>query len=219
MTSFGDPNAPKFCYGRKEDTPVNHDLNWRNQIAKEKREMHQNELKNQMRREAMDGSPSARVYHPTHVPEQPTAFGRIRLGVCGTFIHEDGPAALAPDRTRKHKAAARDTARSGASAGAGRGGRAGELERAGGLGRYGASARSRGTARSRVSGRSPLVATARSSASLASRLHTGRTSASVSEELRSRLERETLARREAEDKIAALTLEVQRLKNGMSLRL
>ena len=175
--------------------------------------MHQNELKNQMRREAMDGSPSARVYHPTHVPEQPTAFGRIRLGVCGTFIHEDGPAALAPDRTRKHKAAARDTARSGASTGAGRGGRAGELERAGGLGRYGASARSRGTARS------PLVATARSSASLASRLHTGRTSASVSEELRSRLERETLARREAEDKIAALTLEVQRLKNGMSLRL
>ena len=89
MTSFGDPNAPKFCYGRKEDTPVNHDLNWRNQIAKEKREMHQNELKNQMRREAMDGSPSARVF--VHWIEERPPVSPLYLPCISTGSRSAGP--------------------------------------------------------------------------------------------------------------------------------
>lgn len=207
MTSFGDPNAPKFCYGRKEDTPVNWDLNWRNQITKEKREMKHNQMLNDMRRTGQAPSASSRVYHPAHVPQGPSALGRIRLGVCGTFIHEEGPAELA---TRKGRAKSRGRA---ASSSRSRGSfgmpaqrqHVGELEEAGGLGRFA------GQQSPLRSGRSIAVGSSRSASS--SR-HTSRSSS----ELRARLDDEIRARKQCERQIAELMLEVRRLKAGMALR-
>lgn len=205
MTSFGDPNAPKFCYGRKEDPPTSWDLNWRNQIAKEKREMAHNQKLNEQRRKGMTGSLSSRQYHPSHVPVAPSAagaLGRIRLGVCGTFIHEEGGAELAPERKDRKR---RDhTARSGGGAGGG-GGRVGELERAGGLARYADVALSHRSAA--ISGRGGY--SARSGRSAASAASSG---------LRDRLDSETRARQDAERKIAELELEVKRLRAGLALR-
>ena len=208
MTSFGDPNAPKFCYGRKEDPPTSWDLNWRNQIAKEKREMAHNQTLNEQRRKGMSGSLSSRQYHPAHVPVAPSAagaLGRIRLGVCGTFIHEEGGAELAPDRKNRKR---RDiTARSeygGGGPGSG-GGRIGELERAGGLARYADEA---------LSHRSGVVSV-RSGYSARS----GRSASSAAgSALRARLDSETRARQDAERKIAELQLEVKRLRAGLALR-
>jgi len=201
--------------------------------------MKHNEIRNKIAR----GQLSARQYHPTHVGETTqNPLGRIRLGVCGTFIHEDGPPAQSiPRHARRSRppsvASSRHSSRGGSGAGGSR--RGGELERAGGLSRFEAPHTGRSHASARSSAR---LSTGRSRGSLASagsavgggvgagagapqaswRSARGGTasarSSASSALLRERLEHETKARVKAEEQITLLSLELQRLKASLALR-
>lgn len=100
MTSFGRPDAPKWFVGRKEDSPVNHDLLWRSLIAKEKSEVKAMREAAQLRQERIalaksmgldvsdiDGRMSVRQGNPTRAPKD--SLIPRRMGPAGTLILDE----------------------------------------------------------------------------------------------------------------------------------
>jgi outer membrane murein-binding lipoprotein Lpp len=92
MCSFGDPNAPKFVKGLKEDTPWNWDLNWKNQVQAEKKQSDGRAavLQAYLEKKAEEEEVAGRKMK-TNLRVPPPAQPRARLGLTGTIVYEVPP--------------------------------------------------------------------------------------------------------------------------------